>query len=423
MQIDLLQLMKEFYEAHGIRILFLSEPYEHLEQTDYGLREQLFIQYSYSDLRHILQKVLKPGINYLFEDDFYLWHTIFILPQELQREYDMQVVCIGPMMPQAMTSGTFQSLMEEKRIPPDIYPQIKEFYNRIPQVSFDDWTASAAMFLSHLAGTSVESAIIWKNDMEAQKPLQTNYAIPVDPTLAMKALEERYMMEEEMLDAVSRGKTEAALAAHIKFRQHKLSPRSPDPMRNTKNMLFVLNTLLRKAAQKGRVHPLHIDTLSTQLAIQIESCSNLPTLESLSSTMVRRYCLLVKNYSRNAYSALIQTCLDYIDFHYMEDLSLDNIAKICSVSNSYLSSLFKKEVSMTLTDYVNSTRVRQALILLNSTNLSIQEISGRCGFSDPNYFTRTFKKFQGQSPKEYRETIRKGMPPKLESQSAGSHQI
>lgn len=411
MQVDLLQFIKEFYEAHGIRILFLSEPYEHLEKTDYGLREQLFTEYSYSELRHFLQNMVKPGINYLVEDDFYLWHTIFLLPDELQEEYHIQTICIGPMMPQAMTVGTFQSLMDEKQIPPDIYPQMKEFYNRVPHVTFDDWTASAAMFLTHLAGTSVESVTIWKKDMEMREPFHTTYPIPVDPTVAMKALEERYQMEEEMLDAVSRGKTEAALAAHIKFRQHKLSPRTPDPMRNTKNMLFVLNTLLRKAAQKGRVHPLHIDTLSTQLAIQIENASNFPTLEALSSTMVRRYCHLVKNYSRIAYSSLIQTCLDYIDFHYMEDLSLDNIAKICSVSNSYLSSLFKKEVSMTLTDYVNSTRIRQALLLLNSTNLSIQEVSGRCGFSDPNYFTRTFKRFQGQSPKEYREAIRKGVQP------------
>ena len=123
--------------------------------------------------------------------------------------------------------------------------------------------------------------------------------------------------------------------------------------------------------------------------------------------MVRKYCLLVKNYSRRDYSSLVQTCLDYIDFHYSEDLSLDLMAKLCSVSNTYLSSLFKKEVNMTLTDYINSTRIRQSLILLNTTTMSIQEISMKCGFSDSNYFTRTFKKFQGQSPKGYRETIRR----------------
>jgi len=59
-----------------------------------------------------------------------------------------------------------------------------------------------------------------------------------------------------------------------------------------------------------------------------------------------------------------------------------------------------------LTDYINSTRIRHSLILFNTTALSIQEISLKCGFTDSNYFTRTFKKFQGLSPKKYREMIR-----------------
>lgn len=408
MQVDILQIMKGFYEAHGIQILFLSEPYDNLEKTDYGFHKQIFMEYDYSELRKYLHETFKTGINYFVEDDFHLWHTLYLMPQELQSEYGIQAVCIGPMLPQSITTGTFQSVMEEKKIPSALYPQIKEFYNRVPQVPFDNWAASAAFFLAKLNGAPAKSVTLWSKDIPSYPSGTANYTIPSEPSIAMKAIEERYLAEEELLNAVAHGKTEAALAAQIKFRNHRLNPRTPDPMRNTKNMLFVLNTLLRKAAQSGHVHPLHIDQLSTQFAVQIENMTSLSALNTIAPTMVRRYCLLVKNYSRNGYSALIQTCLDYIDFHYTEDLSLDNMAKICSVSNSYLSSLFKKEVSMTLTDYVNTTRIRQSLILLNSSSLSIQEIASQCGFSDPNYFTRTFKRFQGQSPKHYRESIHGG---------------
>ena len=143
-----------------------------------------------------------------------------------------------------------------------------------------------------------------------------------------------------------------------------------------------------------------------QIAVQLESMTSLSSLDAFAPTIVRKYCLLVKNYSRRGYSSLVQTCLDYIDFHYAENLSLDSMARLCSVTNSYLSSLFKKEVSMTLTDYINSTRIHQSLILLNTTSLSIQEIAVQCGFSDANYYARTFKKLQGQSPKGYRDSIR-----------------
>ena len=146
--------------------------------------------------------------------------------------------------------------------------------------------------------------------------------------------------------------------------------------------------------------------VARQIAVQLESMTSLSSLDAFAPTIVRKYCLLVKNYSRRGYSSLVQTCLDYIDFHYAENLSLDSMARLCSVTNSYLSSLFKKEVSMTLTDYINSTRIHQSLILLNTTSLSIQEIAVQCGFSDANYYARTFKKLQGQSPKGYRDSIR-----------------
>lgn len=208
-----------------------------------------------------------------------------------------------------------------------------------------------------------------------------------------------------MLAAVAAGNFKRATDAHFHFRQYRLLPRVPDPVRNQKNLMITFNTLLRKTVQASQVHPLHIDNLSQQFAIQIESLLTLDQLRSLSVTMLRKYCLLVNNYSRQSYSQLVRSCMDYIDFHYNEALSLTILAQKNAVSASYLSGLFKKENGMTLTDYINTTRIRQALILLNTTSLSVGTIAARCGFPDSNYFTRTFKKYQGKTPKAYREFI------------------
>ena len=87
------------------------------------------------------------------------------------------------------------------------------------------------------------------------------------------------------------------------------------------------------------------------------------------------------------------------------DLSLKKQAELLNVNASYLSTLFKKETGMTLTDYVNKKRVDHAIFLLNSSNMQIQTIAQYCGIPDVNYFTKIFKKYVGKTPKEYRDGI------------------
>ena len=58
-----------------------------------------------------------------------------------------------------------------------------------------------------------------------------------------------------------------------------------------------------------------------------------------------------------------------------------------------------------MTEYVNKKRIDQALLLLNSTDMQIQMVAANCGITDVNYFTKTFKKMVGKTPKEYRDMI------------------
>ena len=89
----------------------------------------------------------------------------------------------------------------------------------------------------------------------------------------------------------------------------------------------------------------------------------------------------------------------------METLSLESLATRFAVNKNYLSNRFHKEVGMTLTDYINQTRIHRAVRLLEKTPLPLQEIAEQCGFTDANYFTRIFKKVNGISPNEYRKSL------------------
>jgi YesN/AraC family two-component response regulator len=104
---------------------------------------------------------------------------------------------------------------------------------------------------------------------------------------------------------------------------------------------------------------------------------------------------------------LIRKVITHIDFDLTADLSLKAQAQLLNVNPSYLSTLFKKETGVTLTEYVNRRRMDHALLLLNSTGMQIQLIAQHCGIPDVNYFTKTFKKMVGQTPKKYRDMLSK----------------
>ena len=409
MQVDLYQTFLELYRYNGIHVLSFWDLEKEIEQIDFGFRKKISVRFNYQLLARNLEQYLEPGISYLFEDELHLNYSIFRFSPEQAEEYHCRILCIGPFSFQPVNQVSFLELMEALSIPAIYHQDYLEYLNFIPIVSSSDsWSHMLGFFLAKLYGSPVKFRYINFNE-EKWRAFSSNYidySIPHEPQIALNAIETRYALENQMMAAVAAGNTDLAYQLHFHFQKCRLLPRVPDPIRDQKNLLFTLNTLLRKAAETGHVHPMHIDNLSRQFAIQIESCLSLQQLDALRTSMIRKYCMLVNNYSRQAYSVIIQTCMDYIDFHYNFPLSLSALAGLCSVSESYLSTLFKKETKMTVTEYINSTRIRQALILLNSSAMSIGEIASQCGFFDANYFSRVFKKQLGLSPKEYRDNLR-----------------
>mgnify|MGYP000373380085 CR=1 FL=1 len=122
--------------------------------------------------------------------------------------------------------------------------------------------------------------------------------------------------------------------------------------------------------------------------------------------MVKEYCLLVKKHCSNNYSLPIQRVITYIDTDLTADLSLKALSDSLNINSSYLSTLFKKETGMTLTNYVNKKRIEHAVYLLSSTDMQIQNIAQYCGIPDVNYFTKIFKKVMNKTPSEFKEEMR-----------------
>ncbi|WP_273130261.1 response regulator [Bacillus weihaiensis] len=94
----------------------------------------------------------------------------------------------------------------------------------------------------------------------------------------------------------------------------------------------------------------------------------------------------------------------YIQKHYKESLSLEEVAAYVDLTPTYFTKLFKEETRQTFIEYVTEARIEKAKHLLLQTKDSLKEIAFEVGYKDPNYFSRVFKKMVNMSPKQYRST-------------------
>ncbi|NOV04022.1 response regulator transcription factor [Paenibacillus planticolens] len=114
--------------------------------------------------------------------------------------------------------------------------------------------------------------------------------------------------------------------------------------------------------------------------------------------------ILLKSRSKK-HESVIETCVHYLEMHYMEDLSLDRVANHLFFSPNYLSLIFKNHLGMTFSKYLTDMRIKKGIELLQNSTLKVYEIAPRVGFKDEKYFYRVFKSRFGVTPDEYRRNI------------------
>ncbi len=130
------------------------------------------------------------------------------------------------------------------------------------------------------------------------------------------------------------------------------------------------------------------------------------TLKEKTIDFIKEYCNFTQS-KLSGKSLAIQTALQYIEDNYMNKLTLDKVANYVYLNSSYLSQLFKKEMNMSFSDYVEQIRLKHAKILLKETDYSMNQIAEAVGFSSQNYFTRIFKKSTGLTPIKYKNMHQK----------------
>lgn len=368
-----------------------------LSSLDLGLRNSI-LKCSKGSQNHALEKLEAHTIYHVI-DYYECSYSLFQFP-------DRQILFIGPYLTKEVSYHDIHTLMNNLQIPAELFQQLQDYYYALPAV-----TAKTAFstLLRHVYAGIFETELpsiqyLDLKQMESQEQfLETHhFFVPEDAVLSMQLLEERYHIEDELLDAISHGNLSKALSVSDTMGTIRFAPRSDNELRNRKNLMITFNSLMRRAAYVAGVHPFYIDAVSSNYATLIEQCHTVDETHDITPYMVRSYCDLVEKRSMSSYSEPVRKILVTIDASLTGDLSLKRFANDLFLNTSYLSTLFKKEVGMTLTDYVNKNRIAYAKKLLKSTALSVQDVAINSGIPDIHYFTRLFRRETGMSPREWR---------------------
>lgn len=154
------------------------------------------------------------------------------------------------------------------------------------------------------------------------------------------------------------------------------------------NILLCLHNMLSEIENKPTGYEIVCQDLMEILIVLLGRQTNFSTILAPVSKKTSRLCGSTKR---------------YIDTHYQENITLDQLAEVCHVSKYHLAHAFTEEYGISPINYLISKRISEAEHLLKTTDFSLSLISNTTGFSSSSYFAQIFRKQKGISPSQFRK--------------------
>lgn len=340
----------------------------------------------------------QPGCIYHLADGFFLNYQFLLLPED-------RLLVLGPYLSMQPSQSVIFGLAQKAGLSSTQLSRLQSAYQDVPYLAEN---SPIHAMLQTLCETVWSRFCVQKLNLNETLEQAKAYQEQGEDDILqhMHLLEVRYRQEQALLDAVAQGDKQTLSRLLVGIGENSaIEERLSDPVRNIKNYCIIFNTSLKKAAQAGGVHPVDLNELSGTFARRIELASGTEEADRLMKEMALTYCEAVRRCAVNGYSEMVQQAIMYIRHNLSANLTLHTVAAAIQKNASYLSTRFRTETGMTITEYILKHRIRLALFLLSSTDLQVQTVAQYCGILDMNYFSKIFKKAMGQSPREYRRTV------------------
>lgn len=396
---DNITFATEILKKLGIQSHIVDET--DFRKIDLGLRGLLFKNDDYTTFLNHTLKEINDKIVYRYMDEYRCCYIVMKLCEKNKYFF------IGPYLTSFPDDNFIETKIPANKSSEEAVKLVEKFYMSLPLTDDDaPLIAIASAVGKTLWGAESNFSFEYADEIFFDQIDPTNipekYSNLSGSSFHLNLLETTYKREKELMETVSSGKTSDINYGSF---SNVFSKNFTDSLRQRKNNLISLNTLLKKAAEQGGVHPLHIDKLFSLFSGKAEEIHSVQESIRLQNKMIKDYCFLVKKHYLSEYSSLIGKVITLIDYDISANLTLKSISEQLFVNPSYLSGVFSREMGITLTEYVHHQRLERAVMLLHKTDMQIQDIASDTGFSDANYFIRVFKKRYGITPAEYKKNI------------------
>ena len=185
---------------------------------------------------------------------------------------------------------------------------------------------------------------------------------------------------------------------------------SKDPFRQDLYMFICLAAILSRYCIEGGLFTDTAYGLSDLYIQEADACTTSLQIRSLAVKMAEDYAVRMRDIrihgSSHAYSPHLTRCMNYIEEHLHDPVSVRDLASLCGISADHLSHLFKKEAGISPAAYIRSRRIEAAKILLQYSDLSCSDIAAYLHFSSVSHFGRIFRKITGITPLACRQASR-----------------
>lgn len=214
-----------------------------------------------------------------------------------------------------------------------------------------------------------------------------------------------YQPELEFYAAIRTGDTSKMHALlHQPFADKEgLGKLSPDPLQNLKYHLVITAAITARSCIEGGMDLSLAYSLSDFYIQKIDDCRSQQEVSDLHPVLCMDYTRKMRSLRKERiHSVTIAKAVDYIYDHLHTRIKLDTLAAHTKLDPSYLSRLFKKEVGLSVSDYIRSQKIETAKNMLAYSEYTIAEIASVLAFPNQSYFSEVFRKATGMSPHVYR---------------------
>lgn len=169
------------------------------------------------------------------------------------------------------------------------------------------------------------------------------------------------------------------------------------------NLFEYAQKAIRYGAYDYLLKPVEVENVERLLG-RIEQQLSIDSLQRREADQLFMHDQPLKQAQQDKNEIIVANCLQWIEEHMKEDLTLERAAAHFFFNPSYFSTFMKSKTGRTFSEHVTALRMGRAKQLLEENKLKIYEISAECGYQDTKYFCRVFKKYYGMSPEAYKHT-------------------